>query len=115
MARKPTPERKATDPWARSSAMYVKMRPGERADLEDIAEAWGIKPASAAWAIIASFLAKARMRRLCDLPSARHSNADRDTREAVEAWTAYEQAEQEGTADTAGAADHAEQIGRAHV
>ena len=44
----------------RSESVRVMLRPGEKADLETVAEGWGVPPATAAWAIVSEQLAKWR-------------------------------------------------------
>ena len=40
------------------------LTPGQRADIDTIAEGWGVPPATAAYAMVATFLSKARQRAL---------------------------------------------------
>jgi hypothetical protein len=44
----------------RSCSARVMLRPGEWADLVAISEAWGVPPATAAWAIVSEQIAKWR-------------------------------------------------------
>ena len=47
-------------PWVRSRPVKAMFCPPEYADLETIAEAWGVPVSTAMWAIVASQLAKWR-------------------------------------------------------
>ena len=47
-------------PWVRSRHVKAMFCPPEYADLETIAEAWGVPVSTAMWAIVASQLAKWR-------------------------------------------------------
>jgi hypothetical protein len=44
----------------RSQSLRVQLRPGEHADLLTIAEGWSVPPATAAFAMVATFLADCR-------------------------------------------------------
>lgn len=79
-------------PWARTEELKIRLRPGEMADLEEVARTWSgtdnVTPAMAAWAIVAMFLARCRNRKLSGLPQPERES--RNTRRAVaaveEAW-----------------------------
>ena len=49
-------------PWVRSVPVKSMFRPAEHADIEVIAEAWGVPVATAVWAIVADQLARWRRR-----------------------------------------------------
>ncbi len=51
-------------PWVRSVPVKSMFRPPEYADLEAIAEGWGVPPATAAYAMVATFLSGCRQRSL---------------------------------------------------
>lgn len=89
--------RKPATAWGRSSHMLVKLRPGEKADLDVIADEWEITPAQLGWVIIADWLAKRRRRRLADLPVVKDQrrHGRKVTAEVVEAYEQYEHADEE--------------------
>lgn len=60
----------ATQPWNRSRAFNIRMRPGEFVDLEAVAVEWECDAGMAAWLIIAEFLAACRDRSVASLPRA---------------------------------------------
>lgn len=89
--------RRLATAWGRSSHTLVKMRPGEKADLDVIADEWEITPAQLAWVIIADWLAKQRRRRLSELPaqSTPHPSNQKTTAQVVEAYEQYEYPDEE--------------------
>ena len=44
----------------RSEVVRVSLRPGEMADLETLSRAWNVPPATAAWAVLASYISDCR-------------------------------------------------------
>jgi hypothetical protein len=54
--------------WIRSARLNIRVRPGEKEDLETIAAAMDLSADTLAWAIIAQFLANCRRRKLSWLP-----------------------------------------------
>ena len=49
-------------PWIRSRPIRAMFRSQEYADLQEIAEGWGVPPATAVWAIVCDQLARWRHR-----------------------------------------------------
>ena len=53
--------RRPGDPLTtRTEPVRLMLRPGEREDIETLAEAWGCPPATAAWCVLATELARLR-------------------------------------------------------